>query len=694
MQEHPYHYTDADGALLFVKLRIDEPGRGKRYEWRTPDGRTSRGKVTVSDLPLYRLVNLHDAAASEPVLWVEGEKCADALHTAGFVAVTAAGGASQRDFGEALAPLAGRTVIVWPDNDRPGIAYGRWVAEALARVGATVRWIDPPAAVGDKGDAADFLALGHGAAEVQAVIEGATEPPAGEDADTGADANLSDLPAVPPFPVNTLPEPARAYAVEAAAAIGCPVDYVAVPLLACTGAIVGNAVALAIKADYRQFPVLWCAMVGEPGTAKTPALREAAAGVHAIQDDLKRAYLDALARHKEDLAAWEKANTKERGKPPAEPRMADIFTTDATVEAIAGMIDPLPSDDLPEPASGIVLEADELTGWVLGMNQYKGGKGSDRQRWLSSWSSSALKVNRVRRTVYVTNPVIAVTGGLQPAVLEGLRNEAGRRDGFEERVLFTWPDPLRAEWSEDTVDPAVRDAFIALSRALRREAKTDRPVRLSPEAKQLWVTWFNENKRLVEQETGILAGWYTKLDQQCARLSLILHALAHPDSFEQVAVGEATMRAAIDLAEYFRAHAHRALSRLGVANHGRAAGLAVRTLTRLIDAGADGLTTRELMKALGGHVPTEALRDALAELQDRGQVVVRAVPPGEQGGRPGERWIAVFAGGEQTCKPSKPAGVTDEGATDRGLHVCTYARTEANEEAPVASGTIHGRVTL
>ena len=74
------------------------------------------------------------------------------------------------------------------------------------------------------------------------------------------------------FPVHVLPAPLRQFVEEAAAAIGCPPDFVAVPMLAILGTAIGNSRALEVKRNWHEGPRLYCAVVARSGTAKTPAL--------------------------------------------------------------------------------------------------------------------------------------------------------------------------------------------------------------------------------------------------------------------------------------------------------------------------------------------------------------------------------------------------------------------------------------
>jgi hypothetical protein len=60
-----------------------------------------------------------------------GEKVADALASWGIAAVGTMTGAAVTPCRDALLPLAGRRVILWPDADEAGIGHMRAIAAAL-----------------------------------------------------------------------------------------------------------------------------------------------------------------------------------------------------------------------------------------------------------------------------------------------------------------------------------------------------------------------------------------------------------------------------------------------------------------------------------------------------------------------------------------------------------------------------------
>src|SRR5262249_61259499 len=104
---------------------------------------------------------------------------------------------------------------------------------------------------------------------------------------------------------------------------------------------------------------------------------------------------------------------------------------------------------------GLLTYVDELVGFVRSHGQYKGGRGNDRQLWLSVWSKKGLAVDRKSQggtVISVPRPFAAGLGGLQPDMLNELEDRSRRHDGFIHRVLFVLPPPVpEMKWTNDTV---------------------------------------------------------------------------------------------------------------------------------------------------------------------------------------------------------------------------------------------------
>ena len=104
-----------------------------------------------------------------------------------------------------------------------------------------------------------------------------------------------------PFPVDALPEPFKGFVNIGAKAIGCDASYVALPLLAAAGSVIGNARRIQLKPGWTEPAVIWTAIVGESGTMKTPAFGLALRPLRDLQRDELRAYADRLAQYERDV---------------------------------------------------------------------------------------------------------------------------------------------------------------------------------------------------------------------------------------------------------------------------------------------------------------------------------------------------------------------------------------------------------
>lgn len=142
------------------------PHGGNPRDWRrvypAPDGSvpTESEPFPVISPGLFQLPHLLDAPPEAPVAFVEGERKAKVLTAAGLLAVSGSGGAYSWDYN--LSDFfAGRRVVVFPDNNPPGIAHATTVAGSLVWSGAAaVKLIRPGPdwPVGPDEDVADWLA--------------------------------------------------------------------------------------------------------------------------------------------------------------------------------------------------------------------------------------------------------------------------------------------------------------------------------------------------------------------------------------------------------------------------------------------------------------------------------------------------------------------------------------------------------
>jgi hypothetical protein len=157
--DYEWRYNSADGRPVGFVLRWDT-GRGK--EIRPISLVRGRGWVIggmPEPRPIYNLDLLHNRPG-ETVYVTEGEKAADAVLAVDLLATTSPHGAKSAGKAD-WSPLAGRRVVILPDNDAPGEEYAEAVAWEATVAGAasvdTIRLREIWPGIPAHGDYADLL---------------------------------------------------------------------------------------------------------------------------------------------------------------------------------------------------------------------------------------------------------------------------------------------------------------------------------------------------------------------------------------------------------------------------------------------------------------------------------------------------------------------------------------------------------
>lgn len=210
-----WDYRDGEGHLLGHVCRFDLPDGGKEVVPQVycdhHDGeRRWRWLSFAKPRPLYGL----DRLAAHPdaqVVIVEGEKAADAaqrlIGSDRVVVISWPGGGKALNLAD-WSPLAGRKVVIWPDNDEAGqdTAEGRLddhgklrkgLAQLLEPHAAGVRVVDPPADVAKGWDLADAERDGWSTDDVLGWIRQRVRHPKPRDPNAGA-PDAAPMPDMPP----------------------------------------------------------------------------------------------------------------------------------------------------------------------------------------------------------------------------------------------------------------------------------------------------------------------------------------------------------------------------------------------------------------------------------------------------------------------------------------------------------------
>jgi uncharacterized protein DUF3987 len=620
-------YTDVSGDPVGYVLRWDaSSGKTFRPVSKCPDG--WRCCAMSAPRPLYRLTYLHDA---DQVFVAEGEKAADALAELELVATTCAGGckaANQADW----TPLAGKSVVIFPDNDEPGRGYAEDVAEILRGLTPrpTVRFIDPgPAglALPATGDAVEYIeqlrADSLDAASIRADLERRVADLRVDDCE--APTRPEPVPPYRPFPVDVLPDAVAGYVKAGADGIDCDPVLVAVPLLTAIAAAIGTSRKLDVNGKWDEYPILWTCVVAESGGSKTPARNwalapveklemRAAKGNEAAADEYARSMLD----YKRALRQWEQDKGGEMPMPeePEALPVLEYVLDDTTIEALAGVLRDNPR--------GVLVAPDELAQWFKSHDQYKSRGGADRAKWLKLNSAGLLKVNRKGDGVtIVANAAASITGGIQPGVLRDTLGKKEKESGLAARFLFALPDRKPKHVRRVSHVPGIGGSMRAMFEHLydlEHDTDADGELRavevsLRADAERVLYDYMNAHNGLAEDYTGHVASAWSKLEGYAARLALTIHFARWACAASDVAhdrVDLQSVEAGIALTEWFRDEMLRVYALL---EESEADTWRRRLIERIEKLQADGepVSVRQI-----GQVkffrPAAKVEDALAEL--------------------------------------------------------------------------------
>jgi len=424
----------------------------------------------------------------------------------------------------------------------------------------------------------------------------------------GVDENFARLTdAAEPFPMRVLPDPARQLVTDASSAFSCPPDYVAIPVLVALGAANGCNRKLSVKEGWIECSSMYGVIVGLPGTTKSPAI------------DV------AVSYPRVDYGGSVKFQTN-----------AAIIVTDTTIEAL-GL-------ELREAqGSAVLCKYDELSALPASFNRYRKGLGSDRQTYQSLWGGQALSISRTtlnagkreRDQIYVRDPFVSIVGGTQPDYLVDLWDHKGRADGFVDRFLFAFPQPIRRVYRTPGIGSATFDAYWSLIYTLQSCGinPNEKPIiTFLSDARRLWDEYSSEHFAQEEHMPPYMIGSWSKLHAYAARFALTLQiAYRAAGETESEDIEVRAVENAIRLVRYFASHAgkvHRHVRR----NHEDAR---LNELLRWIAGRNDGTATvRDVVTSkVAGFRTAEDTLTAFARLASMGTgKVVKSDP--RQGGRP------------------------------------------------------------
>ncbi len=282
---------------------------------------------------------------------------------------------------------------------------------------------------------------------------------------------------------------------------------------------IGSKVIVKAKEGYSTFVNLWISIIAKSGEKKSPVSKRLMKPVYAFQNQLVKEYNQIYSEWKHNQKDKDEDNEPE-------PKLASLFTTDPTIEALIEL--------LQDNKNGILLYQDEISNFLLSFNKYRKGSGGDRELYLMLWNGLIpLKKDRVSSKLYVEKPFFSILGGLQPRKTTKIFGDDSYDDGLISRFLFYKHNDIYIDLTHYTWRKENENLWTELIHILYTDERLkDLHLKLNETALNDFLTYVNSMGRLTQYFPEIFAIFARKAPEYVLRISGILHViefvLSHP----------------------------------------------------------------------------------------------------------------------------------------------------------------------
>jgi len=342
--------------------------------------------------------------------------------------------------------------------------------------------------------------------------------------------------------------------------------------------------------------LLYSAVIAETGSRKTPLLNIPKAPLVKLQAEEDARYKAELDAYQKEIEAYNHRPKENKDDappvPPHPPR--EFYVDNITVESL---------DEIKgfQPNKAFTMIKDELSGLFASHGAYKGGRGSDKESFLSGWGGGGVKKNRRSKDsrVSLARDSLSITGGIQPDKLRALFGDFTDAQG--EWARFLWYQMPMRPYKIPRHDAAYSLGDLLESIYRKLDSLPELEFYFSKDGQKFYDDWYDKRYEQTRNETkpGLKAAM-AKMPGQAARLIGVLHVLngvssQTPEVQEEISL--TTVRAGCHLAQFYLGQVTM-LQGDGDALHGELTPVLKSLLEKVNELGS--LTARQAQSAVWG----------------------------------------------------------------------------------------------
>jgi len=320
---------------------------------------------------------------------------------------------------------------------------------------------------------------------------------------------------LPPSLAGSLKQLARSHATSATSLPGAA--------MAILSSVLGRTIEVSPKSSWVEPLIFWFGDIRPSGQGKTPAAQALCSVLYAAQERADDEY-------KTQYDAWAALPKKDQGPPPARAR--GYFVTDLTLEGLR--------NDL-SGHGGTICILDELSTFINSQNQYKGGKGGDREAWLKLFDGKPARITRAAGALSIRGSRVNLFGGVQPRVWREVFG-GGKSLYIEDGTIYRFLPVFEGDqfhlltdesWSEGNrhVWENILTRAMQWADAYSQQDEWE-PLRLcfDDTARSFFIDWINSVSSYQREMPEPLRGFFPKLKTYVVRLAGLFHCMAAFDT--------------------------------------------------------------------------------------------------------------------------------------------------------------------